>query len=100
MQISCINYIFMSFDVVIFLLIVISVTGLSKYSVIIKSLPRDEVIELEVFGLDLDYYLFGWNILSLIVYSLSIIVRLRLVKHIGKGYVEKQQAIIENYIHL
>ena len=39
MQISCYNYIFMSVDIVIFLLVVIGMAGLSKHSEILKTLP-------------------------------------------------------------
>ena len=39
MQISFINYIFMFFDIVIFLLVVIGVAGLSKHSETLKNLP-------------------------------------------------------------
>ncbi len=100
MQISCINYIFMSFDIVIFLLVVIGVVGLSKHSETVKTLPREEAIELEVFGLDLDYFIFGWNILMLFAYLLSILARIRIVKHISAGYVAKRHAIVENNVHL
>jgi hypothetical protein len=39
MQISCCNYILMSVDIVILLLVVIGVAGLSKHSEILKTLP-------------------------------------------------------------
>jgi hypothetical protein len=100
MQISFINYIFMFFDIVIFLLVVIGVAGLSKHSETLKTLPWEEAIELEVFGLDLDAFLLGWDILTLFAYLLSILARIRLVRHISAGYVAKRHAILENNVHL
>ena len=53
-----------------------------------------------MFGLDLDAYLLGWDILTLFAYLLSILARIRLVRHISAGYVAKRHAILENNVHL
>lgn len=55
---------------------------------------------MEVFGLDLGYFLLGWNILMICAYLLSILARIRIVKHISAGYVAKRHAIVENNVHL
>lgn len=53
-----------------------------------------------MFGLDLDYFLLGWNILTILAYLLSILARIRIAKHISAGYVAKRHAIVENNVHL